>query len=99
MGSQRLHIVLPQELIAEIDLCWQNWSPAATSSQQQPSSEFKDGRGEFFDQESLSGRTILVRIVWSDVTPESHRFEQAFSDDGGKTWEPNFMATLTREKP
>ena len=36
--------------------------------------EFKDGRGEFFDQESLSGRTILVRIVWFDVTPDSHRF-------------------------
>jgi hypothetical protein len=61
--------------------------------------EFKDGRGEFFDQEPFSGRTILVRIVWSDVTPNSHRFEQAFSDDGGKTWEPNIIATLTREKP
>jgi hypothetical protein len=60
--------------------------------------EFKNGRGEFFDQESIDGRTILVRIVWSDITPTSHRFEQAFSDDGGKTWEPNFVATLTRAK-
>jgi hypothetical protein len=39
-----------------------------------------------------------VRIVWSDITPDSHHFEQSFSDDGGKTWEPNFVATLTREK-
>jgi hypothetical protein len=61
--------------------------------------EFKNGRGEFYDQEPYNGRSILVRIVWSDITPDSHRFEQSFSDDGGKTWEPNFVATLTREKP
>ena len=60
--------------------------------------EFKDGRGEFFDQEPFKGRTILVRQVWSDITPTSHHFEQSFSDDGGKTWEPNFVAVLTREK-
>ena len=61
--------------------------------------EFKNGRGEFYDQETYKGRTILVRIVWSDITPDSHRFEQSFSDDGGKTWEPNFVATLTRANP
>jgi hypothetical protein len=61
--------------------------------------EFNNGRGEFYDQEPYNGRTILVRIVWSDITADSHRFEQSFSDDGGKTWEPNFVATLTREKP
>ena len=60
--------------------------------------EFKNGRGEFYDQEPYHGRTILGRIVWSDITPNSHHVEQAFSDDGGKTWEPNFVATLTREK-
>jgi hypothetical protein len=60
--------------------------------------EFKDGRGELFDQETFNGRTILVRFVWSDITPDSHHVEQSFSDDGGKTWEPNFIATLTRQK-
>ena len=60
--------------------------------------EFKNGRGEFFDQESFNGRTVFVRFVWSDITPDSHHVEQSFSDDGGKTWEPNFFATLTREK-
>ncbi len=60
--------------------------------------EFKNGRGEFFDQESLNGRTILVRNVWSDITPDSCRFEQAFSDDWGKTWEINWIATDTRVK-
>jgi hypothetical protein len=61
--------------------------------------EFKNGRGEFFDQETFNGRTMLVRMIWSDITPDSHRVEQSFSDDGGKTWEPNFTAVLTREKP
>jgi hypothetical protein len=60
--------------------------------------EFKDGRGEFFDQESFNGRTILVRNVWSDMTAESCRFEQSFSDDGGKTWEVNWIAVDTRVK-
>jgi hypothetical protein len=59
---------------------------------------FKNGRGEFFDQEIFNGRTIMVRVLWSDITADSHRFEQAFSDDGGETWETNFIAMLTREK-
>ncbi len=58
--------------------------------------EFKDGRGEFYDQEKLDGRAILVRFVISDITPTSCRFEQAFSADGGKTWEVNWIATDTR---
>lgn len=58
--------------------------------------EFKSGRGEFFDTEPFNGRNILVRNVWSDITPNSCHFEQAFSDDGGKTWEVNWDATDTR---
>ena len=60
--------------------------------------EFKNGRGEFYGQEKYNGRTILVRFVWSDITADSYHVEQSYSDDGGKTWEPNFAANLTREK-
>lgn len=60
--------------------------------------EFKDGRGEFFDQETLNGRAIFVRFVISEVTPDSCRFEQSFSDDGGKSWEVNWIAIDTRVK-
>jgi hypothetical protein len=60
--------------------------------------EFKNGRGELFGQESFNGRTIFVRFVWSDITPNSHHVEQSYSDDGGKTWQPNFVATLTRDE-
>ena len=58
--------------------------------------EFENGRGEFYDFEEYNGRMILVRNVWSDITPNSCRFEQAFSDDGGKTWEVNWIAVDTR---
>ncbi len=60
--------------------------------------EFKNGRGEFFDQEDFNGRIILVRNVWTDITPNSCRFEQSFSDDGGKTWELNWIAVDSRVK-
>ncbi len=58
--------------------------------------EFQNGRGEFYGQDTLDGRAIFVRFVISDITPSSCRFEQAFSDDGGKTWEVNWIATDTR---
>ena len=58
--------------------------------------EFKQGRGEFIDQESFNGRTILVRFDISDITANSASFEQAFSDDGGRSWELNWIARDTR---
>lgn len=58
--------------------------------------EFKNGRGEFFDQEPFNGRAIYVRFIFSDITANAFRFEQAFSADGGKTWEANWIATFTR---
>jgi hypothetical protein len=57
---------------------------------------FSNGRGEFYSTDTLDGRDILVRFVISDVTPDSVRFEQAFSADGGKTWEVNWIAVDTR---
>lgn len=57
---------------------------------------FTNGRGEFFGQETLDGRAIYVRFVISQLTSTSWRFEQAFSADGGATWETNWIATDTR---
>lgn len=58
--------------------------------------EFRDGRGEFYAQDTFKGRAVLVRFVISVLGPDSCRFEQSFSADGGKTWELNWVATDTR---
>jgi hypothetical protein len=58
--------------------------------------EFKNGRGEFYDQELYQGKAIFVRMVWSGITPNSAHSEQSFSDDGGKTWEVNWITDQTR---
>src|SRR5262249_11803021 len=76
-----------------------NFANASDGTLTQPAiGEFKNVRGEFYDQETLNGRAILVRFVISDITPTSCRFEQSFSDSGGKTWEVNWIATDTRAK-
>jgi len=58
--------------------------------------EFKDGRGDFYGTDTFNGRHILVRNGFSNITANSSRFEQAFSADGGKTWETNWVMTFTR---
>lgn len=58
--------------------------------------EFKNGRGEFYDQETYNGKSILVRFRVYDITANTCRFDQSFSADGGKTWETNFIVTETR---
>ncbi|HUJ61934.1 MAG TPA: hypothetical protein VLX92_25690 [Kofleriaceae bacterium] len=57
---------------------------------------FSGDRGEFYDMEPWEGRTVLVRFVWSKITPKSAHFEQSFSTDGGKTWEVNWITDQTR---
>jgi hypothetical protein len=57
---------------------------------------FKGGRGEFYDQEMFNGRAIFVRFIFSDITDHAFQLEQAFSDDGGKTWEANWIAKFSR---
>lgn len=60
--------------------------------------QFKNSRGEFYDQETFQSAAIFVRFIFSDITASSFRLEQAFSADGGKTWEANWIATFNREK-
>jgi hypothetical protein len=75
------------------------FSNAAGGSMGQPViGEFKDGRGEFYDQEPYNGRAIMVRFSVSDITATTCHFEQAFSPDGGKTWETNFIVDETLDK-
>jgi hypothetical protein len=62
--------------------------------------EFKNGRGEFFDTEPSgpNGRSILCRFVWTNTNTDTPHFEQSFSEDGGKTWEVNWITDQTPVK-
>jgi len=57
---------------------------------------FKDGVGVFEGPDTFNGKPIMVRFIWSKITPISAQWEQAFSDDNGKTWETNWVNTFTR---
>lgn len=57
---------------------------------------FRNGRGDFYDQEPFNGRMILVRFSVWPIGPNRMQSEQAFSDDGGKTWEINWINQYSR---
>ncbi len=58
--------------------------------------EFKNGIGDFYAQDTINGKTILIRFEWTKMNTDSPHFEQSFSDDGGKTWEVNWITDQTR---
>ena len=57
---------------------------------------FKDGIGTFQCDDTFNGKPIIVRFIWSNITPTSTRWEQSFSPDGGQTWEVNWIMESTR---
>ncbi|WP_242112733.1 DUF1579 domain-containing protein [Luteimonas aquatica] len=57
---------------------------------------FKDGIGTFEAVDTLQGKPIRMRVTWSRITAETARWEQAFSADGGKTWEVNWVSDFQR---
>jgi hypothetical protein len=59
---------------------------------------FVNGIGTFLAEDTLRGKPIKVRFTWSHITPTTARWEQAFSGDGGKTWEVNWTQRLERVK-
>lgn len=58
---------------------------------------FEGGEGRFYNQEMLGNRAIMVRFIFSRITPRSFRIEQAFSAGGGKSWETNWISDFTKE--
>jgi hypothetical protein len=58
--------------------------------------QFKDGHGQFFAQDTINDKTILIRFDWTNLATNLPHFEQSFSDDGGKTWEVNWITDQTR---
>ena len=56
---------------------------------------FSGDCGYFLGEDTLDGRPILVRFVWTRVDTPTPRWEQAFSDDGGGAWETNWIMEFT----
>jgi hypothetical protein len=57
---------------------------------------FHNGVGTFYGDDTLNGKPVRARFLWSDITPTSGRWEQAYSPDGGKTWETNWVQDIIR---
>jgi hypothetical protein len=57
---------------------------------------FENGIGTFFADDTLDGRPIAVRFIWSGVTADAARWEQAFSPDRGAAWETNWIMQFER---
>ncbi|WP_274630449.1 hypothetical protein [Arvimicrobium flavum] len=55
---------------------------------------FEGGVGLFYGGEEHAGRAVLARFRWNAST-DSPRWEQAFSDDGGETWETNWVMNFS----
>jgi hypothetical protein len=57
---------------------------------------FTKGKAEFYDEAIYNEKAIVVRSVWSGITPNAYYFERSFSADGGRTWEVNWITTYMR---
>ena len=57
---------------------------------------FDGSRGEFYSQEVYAGRHVFNRFIWTVRGADSCRWEQAYSADGGRSWETNWVMEFTR---
>jgi hypothetical protein len=91
-----LRLYSPQEQ------AWRIWWASKTTGGQLDVpvvGRFDDGVGTFECDDTWEGRPIRVRYVWSETDTERPRWHQAFSADGGQTWEVNWIATFSRGVP
>jgi uncharacterized damage-inducible protein DinB len=73
------------------------WANSKNGTMEPPQvGQFKDGVGEFDAMDTLDGKAILVRFIWSKTDSSMPHFEQSFSADGGKAWEVNWITDQTR---
>ncbi len=80
---------------------WSIWwldSRAAGNIEPAVVGEFRDGVGTFSATDALEGKKILVQFTWSDIKPQSAKWQQAFSEDDGKTWETNWTMEFRRAR-
>lgn len=74
-----------------------HWATSATGRLDPPmTGSFRAGIGEFLGQASHEGRQVLQRFLWSSEGPNSARWEQSLSPDGGATWQVNWIMEFSR---
>ncbi len=73
------------------------WAAAGTRTVDTPVvGRFVDGVGEFYSDDTWEGTPVRVRYAWDARDAEHPQWHQAFSTDGGTTWETNWVATFSR---
>jgi hypothetical protein len=78
---------------------WTDWSLAGSNPTQvtvDGVGRFVNGVGIFFADDTFNGKPIRVRGTFSSISPHEARWEQAFSPDGERTWETNYVMQYTR---
>jgi hypothetical protein len=88
-----IRLYSPQEQV------WRIWWASKTTGGQLDEpvvGRFEGGIGRFECDDTWEGKPIRVRYEWSKVDPDRPTWQQAFSPDGGQTWEVNWIATFSR---
>src|SRR5579862_3520987 len=74
------------------------WASSGDGTLAEPQvGQFHDGVGEFYAQDKIEGKSVFVRYVWSKLTANSAHFEQALSDDGGKSWDVDWISDMVHQ--
>lgn len=73
------------------------WADSRSSKLEPPVvGSFQGDVGTFFGNDTHDGTPVRVRFIWTKTNPDAPRWEQAFSTDGGKTWETNWIMDFSR---
>ena len=78
---------------------WRIWwtSSLGTGQLDEPVvGRFEDGLGRFECDEIIDGVHVRVRYEWKNIGAYSVTWEQAFSFDGRRTWDSNWIMDSTR---
>lgn len=76
---------------------WLDGRTPSASLEPSMTGRFENGVGTFYADDTLNGKPIRVRFTWSHSSANACRWEQAFSPDGGKTWETNWIMEFRRD--
>lgn len=76
------------------------WANSANANNLMPPmvGKFDNGRGVFYSYELAAGQHVYARAIYEILGEDTFRWEQAFSADGGQSWETNWICDFTREE-